>query len=162
MESLLISSFVWILILIGLIGVVVPVLPGIGLIFSGIFLYAWYFGFGEIGIMTLVVLGIITLLSMVVDYLASAYGAARFGSSKWGIAGAVIGGLLGFLILNLPGLLLGLFFGAVAGELFFAKKDTEASLRAGWGSLLGFFGGTVLKLVLAVAMIATFMIQIWS
>lgn len=162
MEALLISSLAWILIVVGLIGVVAPVLPGIGLIFSGIFLYAWYFGFGEIGITTLVVLGIIALLSMAVDYLASAYGAARFGSSKWGIAGSVVGGLFGFLILSLPGLLLGLFFGAVAGELFFAKKDTEASFRAGWGSVLGFLGGTVLKLILAIAMIITFMIRIWS
>lgn len=149
------------LILVGLVGIVIPVLPGTGLIFSGILLYALYFGIDTVGVVTLVVLGIAAILSIAFDYLASVYGAKKYGASKWGSLGAVLGGLFGFIILNFPGLIFGIFVGAVAGELLVAKKDMEVSLRAGTGALLGFLGGTVLKLILGLAMIITFLVKIW-
>lgn len=149
------------LILTGFVGIVAPVLPGTGLIFAGILLYALYFGIDTVGTVTLIVLCVATLFSIAIDYLASAYGAKKYGASKWGSLGAVVGGLLGFLALNFPGLILGIFVGAVAGEALVAKKDLHVSLRAGMGSILGFLGGTVLKVILGLAMIITFLVKIW-
>lgn len=157
MESIIVSLIVWVIVLVGLIGTVVPVLPGVGLIFAGILLYALYFGIEEIGLVTLSLLGVVALLSILFDFLASAYGAARFGSTRWGVFGSVIGGIVGAVLLNIPGLVLGVFLGAAAGEMIFAKKDLHQSLRAGWGSVLGFLGGTVLKLILGIVMIIIFL-----
>lgn len=157
MESIIISLIVWVIVLVGLIGTVVPVLPGVGLIFAGILLYALYFGIEEIGLVTLSLLGVVALLSILFDFLASAYGAARFGSTRWGISGSILGGIVGAILLNIPGLVLGVFLGAAAGEVLFAKKDLHQSFRAGWGSVLGFLGGTVLKLILGIVMIVIFL-----
>lgn len=154
-------SIVWILILVGLVGTIVPMLPGTGLVFGGILLYALYFGVDNVGLTTLVLFGVATALSFVIDLLASLYGAARFGASRSGIAGAAIGGILGLLVLNLPGLLLGVFVGAVFGEYFLAKKKGEEALRSGVGSVLGFLGGTILKFILALIMIIVFVVKIW-
>ena len=161
MEQLLISIVVWVIILAGLIGTIVPVLPGVGLIFAGILVHVLYFGAEEIGIVTLVTLGAVAALSTLFDYLASAYGAARLGSTKFGVVGSVIGGIVGVMFLNVPGLVLGIFLGAIAGEMLFAGKSMHQSLRAGLGSVLGFLGGTILKLILGLAMIATFLVKVY-
>lgn len=161
MEPIIISIVVWVLILVGLLGTIVPVLPGTGLIFGGILLHALYFGVEEIGFTTLLILGIAALLSLAFDMAASAYGAAHFGATRFGVIGAVVGGVIGGVVLNLPGLLIGVFLGSVGGELFMAKKDMNQSLRAGWGSLLGFLGGTVIKFILGLIMIAVFVAKIF-
>ena len=161
MESVIVWSLVWVVLIIGLVGTIVPGLPGTGLIFLGILGHAWYFGFEEIGVTALVVLGVVALLSFVFDVLSTAYGAKHFGSTKAGMFGAILGGLLGAIVLNFPGLMLGIFLGAVASELVFAKKNMEQSLRAGTGSVIGFLGGTVLKFLLGIVMIGYFIFQIF-
>lgn len=162
MESIIISVVVWTVILVGLVGTVVPVLPGIGLIFAGILAHALYFGVDEVGLVTLVVLGFVSLVSMLLDFLASAYGASRFGSTRWGVLGSIVGGIAGLVAFNVPGLVLGVFLGAAAGEMFFARKDLHRSLRAGWGSVLGFLGGTAIKLLLGVVMVLVFLWKLGS
>lgn len=147
---------------VGLFGIILPALPGVGLIFTGILLYALYFGIDTVGSVTLSVLGVVAVFSIAIDYLASAYGAKRYGASKWGSLGAIFGGILGFIVLNFIGLLLGIFIGAIVGEFFVAKQDAQASLRAGMGSILGFLAGTVIKLLLGIAMILIFVISIWK
>lgn len=151
----------WVLIFVGLIGTIVPVLPGVGLVFGGILLYALYFGVATVGMTTLVFLGLMAGLSFVLDLLASLYGAKRFGATHFGIWGSIIGGLVGLAILSLPGLFIGLFLGAVAGEYFFGKKKADQALQAGIGSILGFLAGTVLKLILAVVMVLVFIVKVW-
>lgn len=148
------------IILIGLAGTILPGLPGVGLIFFGILFYALYFGISTVGVMTLMLFGIAALLSLFFDYLASAYGARKFGSTKWGVIGAVIGGLLGVLVLNIPGLVLGVFAGAALGELWFAKKDLHQSLRAGLGSVIGFLGGTIIKFFIGFVMTIVFLFKV--
>lgn len=157
MESIIVSVVVWAVILVGLVGTVVPALPGVGLIFAGILAHALYFGVDGIGVVTLVVLGLVALVSMVFDFFASAYGASRFGSTRWGVGGSVVGGIAGLVAFNVPGLVIGVFLGAAAGEMIFARKDLHQSLRAGWGSVLGFLGGTVLKLILGIVMVLVFL-----
>lgn len=161
MEPLLITTLVWILILVGLIGTVVPVLPGTGLVFGGILLYALYFGVDTVGMTTLILFGVATTLSFVIDLLASLYGASRFGASRPGVIGAAVGGTIGLVCLSFPGLLLGVFLGAILGEYFLAKKGMTEAFRAGVGSLLGFLGGTILKLVLSLVMVGVFIARVW-
>lgn len=156
-----IVSVVWLLIFVGILGTIIPVLPGVGLVFAGIGLYAMYFGVETVGMTTLILLGVMTGLSFVIDLLASLYGAARFGATRSGILGSTLGGLLGLVFLSLPGLFFGVFLGAVIGEYFWGKKKPEEALRAGIGSILGFLGGTVIKFFLAIVMVITFIVKIW-
>lgn len=159
-ETMLLWGVVWLLVLGGLVGTVLPLLPGIGLVYGGILLHAFAFGTEQIGMPTLVVFGLVTLLSMVIDYLASAYGASRFGATRFGVAGSAIGGLAGLILFSLPGLVLGVFAGAALGELLLAKKDTASSVRAGYGSVIGFLGGTVIKLIIALIMAGVFAFKV--
>lgn len=161
MEPFIITAVVWAIILVGLLGTVLPALPGVGLIFFGILLHAIFFGFEDIGIVTLVALGLVALFSMLFDFLASAYGASRFGSTRWGVAGSIVGGAVGLVIFTIPGLILGVFLGAATAEMIFARKDARQSFRAGLGSVLGFLGGTVLKLILGLAMIGIFAAKVY-
>ncbi len=161
MEPIVVITLVWILIFTGVVGTILPGLPGIGLIFGGILLYAVYFGISTVGMTTLIFFGAVTLFSFVIDLLASLHGAKRFGATRSGIIGAVIGGLLGLVILSLPGLFFGTFLGAVIGEYFFAKKNLNDSLKAGTGSILGFLAGSVIKLVLAIGMVIVFVAKAW-
>jgi len=142
------------LMLVGLAGVVLPMLPGIPLMFAGMLLAAWIENFTRIGPVTLTVLGVLTLVTIVIDVAAGALGAKRIGASGRAIAGAAIGTVVG-LFLGLPGLLLGPFVGAVVGELS-GRPDLHQALRVGVASWLGFVFGTLLKVAIAFAMIGTF------
>lgn len=152
---------VWLLIFVGLLGTIVPILPGTVLVFGGILLYALYFGVETVGMTTLTLLGVAVALSFVIDLLASLYGAKRFGATRYGMWGSTLGGLLGLLLLSLPGLFFGLFLGAVLGEYFWGKKKLEEALHAGIGSILGFLGGTALKFLLALTMVVVFVVKVW-
>lgn len=161
MEPIVIVAIVWILIFVGLVGTILPGLPGVGLVFGGMLLYALYFGVATIGMTTLIILGVVTVFSFLIDLLASLYGAKRFGASRYGLIGSLALGIIGLVFLSLPGLFLGVFAGAVVGEYFLAKKSAEAALKAGLGSVLGFLSGAVLKLIVALVMIGVFVAKIW-
>src|SRR3546814_11449255 len=114
-----------ILVLVGLAGIILPALPGIPLIFAGMLLAAWTDGFDKIGVGLLVALGVLTLLSVAVDFWAAAVGARRVGASRMAIIGAVIGTFAG-LFFGPLGLFVGPFAGAVIAQL-----PTEIG-RASW------------------------------
>ena len=150
-----------VLVLIGLAGIVLPALPGVVLIFSGLLLAAWAEGFQYIGAKTLAALGMLTVLAWSLDLAAAALGARRFGASRHAILGASLGALVG-LFLGLPGMLLGPFVGAVAGELY-ARRDLEQAGRAGIGAWLGLVLGVAAKLALSISMIAVFLVaRLWQ
>lgn len=161
MESFVIVAIVWVLILIGLVGTILPGLPGVAFVFGGILLYGLYFGVSTIGVQTLVYMGLVTLCSFSFDFIASLCGAKRFGATRYGIIGSALGGLVGIVFLNIPGLFLGTFVGALAGEYFLARKSWQDGLRAGVGSVLGFLAGSIIKFVLAFVMIIIFILRIW-
>jgi uncharacterized protein YqgC (DUF456 family) len=140
---------------IGLLGLVLPVLPGAPILFLGLLLGAWADDFAYVGAQTLIALGVMALLTYVVDVAATALGAKRFGASPRAIAGAMIGGLVG-VIFGLPGLLLGPFVGAVVGELS-ARRDLKTASRAGIGASLGLALGTAAKLALGFGMVGIFL-----
>ena len=143
-----------ILVIVGLAGTVLPALPGAPLVFLGLLLAAWADGFQKVGWFPLTILGILTVGTFVVDFLATSLGAKRVGASYLAIGGAVVGTIVG-LFLGIPGLLLGPFVGAVAGE-YIARRDLRQAGKVGLGTWLGLVLGTAAKLGLIFLMIGLF------
>jgi len=142
------------LILIGIAGTVVPVLPGVPLVFSGMLLAAWADHFQHIGTFTLIVLGVLCALALLVDLAAGLLGAKRVGASTRALWGATFGTVIG-LFFGLPGLLLGPFVGAAIGELSTGRELGHAA-RVGLGTWLGLLFGTLAKVALCFTMLGIF------
>lgn len=150
------------LVLVGFAGIILPALPGTPLIFAGLLVAAWADGFAHIGTTTVIALAVLTLLSILVDFWATAHGAKRVGASRLAMLGAVIGTVVG-LFFALPGLLFGPFFGALAGELLHRRSLNALghATKVGIGTWLGLLFGTVLKLALAFTMLGWFALAWW-
>ena len=140
------------LILVGLIGAIIPALPGIPLIFGGIWLFAWADRYQHLGMWWLLGIAVIGVVGLVVDLLAGALGAKHVAASQQAVWGAVAGTVIG-LFFGLPGLLLGPFLGAVAGELA-AGNSVLRSAHVGVGTWIGLLFGTLVKLVSSLMMVA--------
>lgn len=160
MSDAALDSLLWllagVLIVLGLAGLILPVLPGIPLLYAGLILLAWAGDFVHVGWITLTLLGVLTLLSYGIDFLATALGAKRFGASARAVVGATIGAVAG-LFFGLPGILLGPFVGAVLGE-FSRKATLHQATQAGVGATLGLLFGVLLKLALAFTMLGVFVL----
>jgi len=141
---------------IGIAGSVLPALPGVPLVFAGLLLAAWAGGFEQVGAFPLVVLGLLTLLSFVIDLAATAMGAKRVGATKLAVLGAALGTFAG-IFLGLPGLILGPFVGAVAGELM-SHGQVQQATRAGIATWVGLLFGTLAKLALVFTMLGLFVL----
>lgn len=153
--SVLLWVLATLLVIIGLIGVVVPALPGTILVFAGLLLGAWADGFTRVGVWTVVILGVIATASYGIDFAAAALGAKHLGASRRAMAGAALGTLLG-LFFGLPGLVIGPFIGAVAGELT-TDRDLVRAGRAGIAAWIGFAIGMAVKVALVFVMIGIFL-----
>jgi uncharacterized protein YqgC (DUF456 family) len=135
----------------GLAGVVLPALPGSLLLVVGAVLLGWAEDFQRVGFWTIGFAGLIAVAIWAVDLLAAALGAKAFGASRWAVIGAGVG-LLAGLFLGFPGIVLGPAVGAVVFE--YAKDpDFPRAAKAGLGAFLGFLLGSVVKVVLAFALI---------
>ena len=152
------TIFWWILaaliVIIGLIGVVVPALPGIPIMLAGLVLAAWSTGFEPVGWGTIAVLAALTALSVLIDFLAAAFGAKRQGASPRAFWGATLGAVVG-LFFGLVGVVLGPFIGAVAAELTSGRGAQQAG-RSGYGVWIGLILGTAAKLAIAFLMLGIF------
>lgn len=161
---LLLYLFAALLIFAGLAGTLLPVLPGAPLVFAGLLLAAWVDGFMHIGGWTLAILAVLTIISLIVDFWATAHGAKRVGASKLAMLGATIGTIIG-VFFALPGLILGPFLGAIAGELLHQRSLHPNTLghagKVGAGTWLGLLLGTALKLALAFTMLGVFALAWW-
>ena len=153
------------LVLVGIAGTVLPAIPGLPLVFAGMLLAAWAGDFQQIGGWTLLVLAVLTMVSIGVDFLASAAGARRVGASRLAMIGALVGTVVG-LLFGLVGVFAGPFVGAVAGELIdrrgIAHRHLGHATRVGIGTWFGIFVGIVLKLTLAFAMVGVFALAWWA
>ena len=145
-----------VLVLVGLAGIILPALPGLPLVFAGMLLAAWAGDFERIGVVPLVILGLLTLLSLAADFLATAAGAKRVGAGPLAVWGAALGTLAG-LFFGPLGLLLGPFLVAMAGGLWHTRTLRRAT-HVGLATWLGLLLGTVLKLALAFAMVGLFVL----
>lgn len=154
------GTWMWILaallVAVGLAGTVLPALPGVTLVFAGLVVAAWADGFQRVGVVPLVVLGVLTLVSLAIDFVASALGAKRFGATRYAVIGAALG-TLGGVLLGLPGLIVGPFVGAVAGELL-SHGEWRRATSAGVGTWVGLLFGTLAKLALVCAMLGLFVV----
>ena len=138
----------------GLAGAVLPALPGIPMIFGGIWLAAAVDGYRHLGPWWLVGIGLLGAFGVTIDLVAGALGAKRVGASRQAIWGATVGTFVG-LFLGIPGLLLGPFAGALVGELF-AGQSMLRSTHVGIGTWLGLLFGTLVKLVVSFTMLGLF------
>ena len=155
-----IDILLWILAIVlvigGMVGLVFPALPGAPVLYAGLFTAAWTEDFIYVGAKTLIVLGIMTVLTYAFDFLAGAFGAKRFGASRRAIIGATLGAIVG-IFFGIPGILLGPFLGAVLGELS-NHSNIKAAGKAGIGATVGLALGVAAKLSLAFAMLGVFVI----
>jgi uncharacterized protein YqgC (DUF456 family) len=143
-------------VVVGLAGTVLPMLPGVPLVFAGLLLAAWVDGFAHVGWPLLLVLALLTLLSLVVDVAASSLGAKGAGAGRAAMLGAAVGTLVG-LFFGLAGLVIGPFLGAAAGQFLVRQNVTEAG-RAGVGAWVGFVLGSLAKLALGLVMVLIYVV----
>ncbi len=138
-----------ILMILGIAGCLLPVLPGPPLTYLGL-VVLHFTRFADISKNLFIILGIVAVVVTVIDYVVPIWGTKQFGGSKYGMRGATVGLIIG-LFLGPPGIIIGPFIGAVVGELIF-RDEIRYALKAGFGSLLGFLTGVGLKLAAALLM----------
>jgi uncharacterized protein YqgC (DUF456 family) len=141
--------------LFGLAGTFIPALPGAPLIFLGMLIYGYFDGFVHLNWTFYLLQGLAVIIVFLLDYLAGVWGVKRYGGSKIAVWGSIIGSIIGLIFLGPLGIILGPFLGAIAGELLM-KKSAEQALRSGWGTVIGFLGGLMMKLTVEIAMIIWF------
>jgi uncharacterized protein YqgC (DUF456 family) len=142
----------------GLVGAVMPVMPGAALVLAGTVLGAWIDGFQRVGGWTVGVLVALALLSWVLDYAAGVLGAKKVGASKQALIGAALGTVAG-LFLGFVGVLVMPFVGAAAGE-YLARRDHRAAARVGVATGLGLVVAMIAKVVIAFVMIGVFVVAL--
>lgn len=153
------TALLWLLaialVLVGLAGAILPAIPGVPLVFAGLWLAAWIDGYAHVSGWTLAVLAVLGVLAMLIDFLASMLGAKRVGASRQAIIGAGLGTLAGLFFAPL-GLLIGPFAGAVIGELAARGGSLDHATRVGIATWIGLLFGTLAKLALSLAMVGIF------
>ena len=156
MSSTVLWTLAILLMIVGALGIVLPALPGVPLLFAGMVVAAAIDDFQKVGWLPLAVLGFLTLLSVLIEFAASALGAQRVGASSRAIVGALIGTVVG-LFFGIVGLIFGPFVGAVIGELSVHGRFDQAS-RVGLATWVGLIFGTLAKIAIAFAMIGVFVL----
>jgi hypothetical protein len=154
--ALLVIAFL--LMLIGIIGCIVPGLPGTPISYAGLWIaqatervdFSWQF---------LLIWGIVTVVVSILDYVVPAWGTKQYGGTKWGVWGSTIGVIVG-LFFGAVGVIVGPLVGAILGELI-AGKELSQAVRAGWGSFIGILFGTVIKLIACGLMTAALIQAVW-
>jgi len=144
--------------LIGIAGSFLPFLPGIPVIFLAILGYGWYEGFKAISVHYIAIIGALTLLSVLIDYIAGVWGAQKAGSSKLGMLGAGLGILVGIFFGPL-GILIGPWVGALIGEYLFVK-DLNRAVSVATGSVIGIFAGIAFKALIGIGMLISFLVVV--
>lgn len=175
-EALWLPVFYWLLVLVmvvGVVGAVVPALPGISLVLGAIVIWGLVVGFKGLTL-ALGVAIVALLLSLAIDYFAGVLGAQRAGASRWGQTGAIVGmflglfGLLPFLPTGIPllGLLLGTVFGAFTGEFLHRSNlkfgpRIQQSAKVGIAIVVGTLVGNLLQGLLALIAVIVFLVTTW-
>lgn len=151
-------TLLWILcaalILVGLAGTVLPVLPGTVLVWGGVLLGAWIDDFARVSVTTVVVISVLAVLAWGLDYAAGLLGAQKAGASKLALIGAALGTVVG-LFMGLVGVLFMPLVGAAVGE-YMARKDEARAVKVGLATWVGIMMGLLAKVVLAFSMVGIF------
>ena len=144
---IILTSF---LILLGLAGSVLPILPGPPLAWAGLLVYGILTDFQEATVLAVVIFGLIAAISQVIDMFAPVLGAKGYKATRYGIVGAFLGALLGVFIAGPIGIALGPLIGAFTGE-YIAHRDHERALKTAWGAFVGFLIGSFVKIIVVLA-----------
>ncbi|SCY95003.1 DUF456 domain-containing protein [Alkaliphilus peptidifermentans] len=144
-----------VLILFGTVGIFTAMLPGPVLVLLGVVIYSWATGFAIISMKVIIFFALLTLIGILADYLASFITAKKFGISRLGFIGMMIGGIVGLIIFNILGLLLGQFFGAILGELLSGKYFSKAAL-SGSAAIIGYFISVLINITVVGIMLGFF------
>jgi len=155
---LLISGFL--LVIAGIVGAVIPVLPGPPLGWAGLLLL-YLTGPVPMDRWKLVLAFVLALVVTILDYVIPAIGTKKYGGTRYGMWGTVIGLIVGLLVPVPLGFLIGAFAGAYLGEMMYDSKDNRRALRAAFGSFIGFIGSTFLKLAVGIGFAVWFVRTAW-
>ena len=151
---------IWALFIIGFVGLIFPIIPGVLCILGGMIAYGLFFSFDQFSWFFWTVQGMFVLLLFFADYLANLLGVKKYGGSKAGVWGSTIGLLAGPFIIPGFGIIIGPFAGAVIAELLVHRKPIKTAAAIGLGSVIGFVGSTITKFVIQTIMIIYFFIAI--
>jgi uncharacterized protein YqgC (DUF456 family) len=143
---------------IGILGCLVPILPGPPFSYLGLILLQLTTRH-PFSPRFLILYGILTVLALVIDYVIPIYGTKKFQGTAYGIWGSIIGMIIGIMFFSPFGIIFGPLVGAFLGELF-AKKDIARAMKSSLGSLIGFLAGTAIKLVLSMTMAYYYVINL--
>ncbi|HUV44689.1 MAG TPA: DUF456 family protein [Dehalococcoidales bacterium] len=160
MVTVLLAILCSVLLIAGLAGIVLPILPGVPLAWLGFFVYAIGTGFDRISITTTVVFSILMVLTLVLDLVAPMLGASKYKASKLGILGSFVGLMAGVIAFGFWGIILGPFIGALLGELV-ARKQPEQAFKSALGTLFGFLAGSLIKIVVVLTMAGFFIASLF-
>lgn len=163
MDNLIVTIICGFLIALGTLGSVLPLLPGLPVAYGGLLLYFWLGSATDIStgdIWGIIIFGVLTLSTILVDVFAPALAAKGKKASKFGVIGAILGAIFGIFVMGPVGILLGPFLGAFIGEVMNAAK-TEHALRVAFASMLGLVIGSVFKLIVGVSMFVYFLFSIF-
>jgi uncharacterized protein YqgC (DUF456 family) len=159
----LLTLVAYLLIILGLVGAILPILPGPVLIWLGVLLWAWVDGFQAVGWPTLAVLGVLMVLAWTSDLVLTTLGTRKAGASWKAVAGAIAGGIVGAILLSGVVPVIGTIFGTILGALigillieYYDKRDWGQAYRASKAYVLGSLAGRALELVLSLFMIVVF------
>lgn len=156
-------NYLWLLsallVLAGLAGTVLPLLPGTLLVWAGLLLGAWIDDFTRVGVVTSVLLTLLAALAWALDFVAGLMGAKRAGASPQALVGAAVGTVVGIFV-GFIGVLFMPLVGAGIGE-YWAKKDQQRATKVALATWLGLLLGLVAKVVIAFVMVGIFLAALW-
>ena len=144
----------------GLLGAVLPFLPGVPLAWLGLFIYALVTDFENISVTVVVIFFVLTMFTLILDFVAPMLGAKKYRASKYGVIGAFIGFIVGIFVLGFWGIILGPLTGAFLGELISMRKPKQA-LGSALGAFVGFIAGALFKIVLIFVMAGFFIASLF-
>ncbi|MEX2577623.1 MAG: DUF456 domain-containing protein [Verrucomicrobiales bacterium] len=152
-----------VLLVVGFLGTFLPILPGTTLILAGVVFHYFALGMEDSGLtwQGLAFITVLYILSLLIDWFSGAVGARWFGSSKWGIVGAILGGIVG-LFFSLPGLIIGPIVGVFLFEIFFAKKVVKDASNSTIGTVVGGLAGLLGKVIVAFGMIVWYVADVFA
>lgn len=159
MDIVLINILCIILLVLGILGTFLPVLPGLFLSFCGLLIYK-YGTDSDLSMLYIWAFGILTAISAVLSYVIPAKTNRKYGGTRWGSIGSVIGTIAGMLTPIPLGFLIGMFVGVFIGELLHDSKDMKKALRSTKGAFIGFIYGTGFSFVVGVAMFLVVVLDI--
>jgi uncharacterized protein YqgC (DUF456 family) len=145
----------------GIVGCIIPVIPGTPLNYIALLILHYAYGGDVFGITFLIVFGMLTALSVALDYLLPLLGAKMYGASRYAMVCSTAGMILGFVVFSFIGMVLGMLLGAVVGEVITGKKGGEA-LRSGAVTFAGSLVAAVLKSGLSLVMAASFFVKLFQ